>query len=253
MDRTKRFRPAPGGVSIGNVLVTAGTLGCLVYKKGQPFILSNNHVLAAVNKAEIGSPIVQPGVADGGTVENDELGKLYEFIPISLSEVSGCSFANAITSIMNCFARLFGRKTRLKAYIPGKPNTVDCAIASPNQEEDVLDRILEDESTLIKIEGEAEPEVGLAVKKNGRTTGTTRAVIAQVDAAVNVGMGEGRMALFADQFIVEKEGMCAGGDSGSLVLTENNKAVGLLFAGSDQTMVANRFSNIKKELGIELG
>ena len=46
--RTDRYRPAPGGVSIGHVDITAGTLGCLVQGKtsGETFILSNNHVLA---------------------------------------------------------------------------------------------------------------------------------------------------------------------------------------------------------------
>ncbi|MGH9194840.1 MAG: hypothetical protein ACRD1T_03765, partial [Acidimicrobiia bacterium] len=47
--RTGRYRPAPGGVSIGHRNVTAGTLGCLVQKNNQTFILSNNHVLANSN------------------------------------------------------------------------------------------------------------------------------------------------------------------------------------------------------------
>ena len=32
---TERFRPAPGGVSIGHRDITAGTLGCLVKRNGQ--------------------------------------------------------------------------------------------------------------------------------------------------------------------------------------------------------------------------
>ena len=57
---TDRFRPAPGGVSIGHVAITAGTLGCWVTKNGQKVILSNNHVLANSNDAEIGDAILQP-------------------------------------------------------------------------------------------------------------------------------------------------------------------------------------------------
>jgi len=34
-DPTERFRPAPGGVSIGHVNITAGTLGCLVKKNNK--------------------------------------------------------------------------------------------------------------------------------------------------------------------------------------------------------------------------
>jgi len=62
--RTDRWRPAPGGVSIGHQQVSAGTLGCLVKRDGQVYILSNNHVLADSNNASIGSNILQPGNSD---------------------------------------------------------------------------------------------------------------------------------------------------------------------------------------------
>jgi hypothetical protein len=65
-------------------------------------------------------------------------------------------------------------------------------------------------------------------------------------------MGDGRVALFTGQIIVEKEGMCAGGDSGSVVLTEDNRIVGLLFAGSDQAMIANPWGEVKSALGVEV-
>jgi hypothetical protein len=70
---TDRFRPAPGGVSVGHVAITAGTLGCWVTKNGQKVILSNNHVLANSNDAEIGDPILQPGPFDGGNFPQDTL------------------------------------------------------------------------------------------------------------------------------------------------------------------------------------
>jgi hypothetical protein len=60
--RTARWRPAPGGVSIGHIDVTAGTLGCLVERNGEVFILSNNHVLANANLGKVGDPIPQPSV-----------------------------------------------------------------------------------------------------------------------------------------------------------------------------------------------
>lgn len=252
VDRTKKFRPAPGGISVGHYKVTAGTLGCWIKKNGQWMLLSNNHVAAAVNEGKKGDPILQPGSADGGTVLTDEIAKLYEFIPISLTETSGCPFANAITSVTNFFARLFGRKTRLKAYVPGEPNKVDCAIATPNRDEDVLNAILEDDGALAKIEGEAEPEIGMGVKKSGRTTGTTHGEVSQVDVALIVNMGGGRSALFVEQFIIEKEKMSAGGDSGSAILTENNKMVGLLFAGSEKVTACCGWSNVKEALKIEV-
>src|SRR5256885_16595320 len=52
--RTARFRPAPGGVSIGHRAITAGTLGCVVRRQGQVFVLSNNHVLARSEERRVG-------------------------------------------------------------------------------------------------------------------------------------------------------------------------------------------------------
>lgn len=48
--------------------ITAGTLGAFVQPTGGGAVrlLSNNHVLAAVNHAAIGDVIVAPGPADGG-------------------------------------------------------------------------------------------------------------------------------------------------------------------------------------------
>src|SRR5256885_864294 len=67
--RTARFRPAPGGVSIGHRAITAGTLGCVVRRQGQVFVLSNNHVLANSNDAQRGDAILQPGPHDGRSEE----------------------------------------------------------------------------------------------------------------------------------------------------------------------------------------
>lgn len=61
-----RHRPAPGGVSVAHVKVTAGTLGSRAIGLAAPWnnrhlILSNNHVLANSNNASVGDSIVQPG------------------------------------------------------------------------------------------------------------------------------------------------------------------------------------------------
>jgi len=79
--RTDRWRPAPGGVSIGHYQITAGTLGCVVRDRnsGERLILSNNHVLANSNDASPGDPILQPGPADGGQAANDRIGQLERF------------------------------------------------------------------------------------------------------------------------------------------------------------------------------
>src|SRR3989442_13146898 len=85
MDRTKRIRPAPGGVSVGHFQVTAGTLGVLARRSGRPVILSNNHVLANQNAARVGDPILQPAPAHGGRPQ-DTIARLLKFVPTRFHE-----------------------------------------------------------------------------------------------------------------------------------------------------------------------
>ena len=76
--RTDHWRPAPGGVSIGHYLITAGTLGGLVKDAttGETLILSNNHVIANSNSAAKGDIIIQPGAYDGGSNPGDRIAEL---------------------------------------------------------------------------------------------------------------------------------------------------------------------------------
>jgi len=46
--------------------------------------------------------------------------------------------------------------------------------------------------------------------------------------------------------------MSQGGDSGSAILDNGNKLVGLLFAGSDNTTIINRMENVFSGLGLSL-
>src|SRR5213592_4033978 len=100
LERTKRIRPAPGGVSIGHVQITAGTLGLLARRHGRPVILSNNHVLANQNAGHVGDSILQPGPADGGRLQ-DTIARLVDFVPIQFKEPEPGPIARFL-------ARLFG-------------------------------------------------------------------------------------------------------------------------------------------------
>jgi hypothetical protein len=245
---TDRFRPAPGGVSIGHVAITAGTLGCWVTKNGQKVILSNNHVLANSNDAEIGDPILQPGPFDGGGFPQDHIANLTQFIPISFQgEPSECQFANAVIAVFNAGCRVINSNTRYKvAKVQAEDNRVDAAIAAPLDPSDVKDEIL----NIGPIQGTVQGELGMAVKKSGRTTGLTTGVILQVDVTANVQYGAGRTAVFTDQLMAGA--MSQGGDSGSAVLDDNNRLTGLLFAGSDTTTIINRIENVFGALGVSL-
>ncbi len=243
--RTDRWRPAPGGVSIGHIAITAGTLGCLVQKEGKRYILSNNHVMANSNDAEIGDPILQPGPTDGGSNPQDHIANLSDFVPIHFEGGNGdsiCSIASAVAAVLNGLAAGVGSRTRLRpkrmAGTRAEENKVDAAIAEPLDENDVKNEILE----IGKIMGVEEGTLGMDVKKSGRTTELTTGTITQIDVTVQVSYGSNKTATFVDQLMTGN--MSAGGDSGSAVLNNSNAIVGLLFAGSSSSTILNRIQNV---------
>lgn len=251
-DPKGRFRPAPGGVSLGHINITAGTLGCLVQKNGTTYILSNNHVMANSNDASIGDPILQPGPTDGGSYPEDHIADLSEFIEIYFDgdggSTSPCSIANATAGILNGLATILGSKTRLNPILPiqASKNKVDCAIAKPINDYDVKNEIL----NIGTISGVSEGTLGLSVQKSGRTTGYTTGTITQVDVTVQVSYGTNKVATFVDQLMTGY--MSAGGDSGSAVLNSQKEIVGLLYAGSSNSMVMNRIQNVFDALQVNI-
>ena len=234
-DPTQRMRPARPGISIGHYQITAGTLGCLVQRNGQVYILSNNHVLANSNAAQLGDAILQPGPHDGGTMA-DQIGTLEQFIPVGFTGGSGCL---PLASLM----RLFGA-ARPMVNEPGN-NTVDCAIAKPLSADLVNPDILN-----IGIPtGVGSATLGTPVQKSGRTTGLTTDQITQIDVTVSVNYG-GQLAIFRNQLMAGA--MSQGGDSGSAVLDMNKQVVGLLFAGSNTTTIMNPIQFVLDALQVQL-
>lgn len=246
--RTERHRPAPGGVSIGHRNVTAGTLGCLMRRDGQVVILSNNHVLANSNGAVRGDAILQPGPVDGGRFPDDHIAALEDFVPITFLEPpSECQFARGVIAVLNAGCQLIDSKTRYRTIsIQATENRVDAAIARPLDPTLVKKEILE----IGAISGLGTGSLGAAIKKSGRTTGLTAGEVMQVDVTVNVQYGPGQTAQFSDQLLAGP--MSQGGDSGSAVLDNNNRLIGLLFAGSDNSTIINRIEHVFSELGLTL-
>lgn len=246
--RTGRHRPAPGGVSIAHRAVTAGTLGCLVKRAGHVVILSNNHVLANGNDARPGDPILQPGPHDGGRFPDDHIADLEDFVPITFPGApSECGFARGLVAVLNAGCRWIRSATRYRVVsLQAGDNRVDAAIARPLGPDLVKGEILE----IGTIAGLGRGALGLAIKKSGRTTGLTTGQIMQVDVSVNVEYGAGRVAQFTDQLLAGP--MSQGGDSGSAVLDNDNRLVGLLFAGSENSTVINRIEHVFSALGLSL-
>lgn len=250
---TDKFRPAPGGVSIGHYQISAGTLGAIVRDRitGDRLILSNNHVLANSNDAQEGDPIIQPGGADGGTVANDLIARLERFCVIDFGTTpgSGCSFASAYAGIGNAIASLLGSSHRVSVFQanPQAVNLVDAAVARPVNDDDVLDEIL----NIGEISGTAEGVLGMAIRKSGRTTGFTTGNITTVEATVSVNYGTGKVATFENQLVAGP--MSEGGDSGSLIVAADSQtAVGLLFAGSTQSTIFSPIQAVLDCLNVDI-
>jgi len=246
---TDRWRPAPGGVSIGHKDITAGTLGCLVEKNGEIFILSNNHVLANSNDATIGDAILQPGPYDGGS-STDQIAVLHDYIPIQFEGVDlppNCDIASETVKFLNFCARLLGSKVRVKAYRPLEgPNVIDAAIAKPLSNTDVTSEI----NGIGRPTGSRTPALGDHITKSGRTTGVSSGTIDQVDVTVTVQYGTLKLAIFEDQFISTINS--DGGDSGSSILDDDRKIVGLLFAGGDGSTVMSSIDYALEGFGVQV-
>jgi len=242
----ERHRPAVPGISCGHVNVTAGTLGCLVRRGNQLFILSNSHVLADTGQGSRGDPILQPARYDGGTLD-DQIATLEEWVPLQTSVgKSDCTVANLAAALLNLMADATGSSTRLHAMRAQQvENKVDAAIARPLAPGLVSPEIL----GIGTPRGVRQGTLGMQVQKSGRTTGVTTGRINQVDVTVNVDY-LGQNVLFAGQFMAS--GMSSGGDSGSAVLDMDRYMVGLLFAGSDMATLINPIQFVLSALNVEM-
>jgi len=249
LSTTGRYRPAPGGVSIGHYKITAGTLGCVVrdFSTDEPLILSNNHVLANSNDGDVGDYILQPGPADNGRYPEDFIATLLDFVPI-IFETPACPFAESAAVVGNAVARVLGSSKRLRVTgskeDPFQYNLVDAAIAKPVHDDDVIHEIM----SIGLVNGVKEAELGMPLRKHGRTTDYNEDQVLIVGATIDVSYGAGKTARFEEQIVAGA--MSAGGDSGSLVLN-NNDAVGLLFAGSDTNTIMNSIGYVLSELNLK--
>jgi hypothetical protein len=200
----RKQRPLLIGCSVGHYKITAGTLGAFVVPRcgGPVAILSNNHVLANENDAEAGDAILQQAKDDGGKKSTHTVAKLGDFVKLKY------------------------RGT----------NYVDCAMATVKSSVKANHTKLTDLGTHKGV-GDLFVDEGHKVAKIGRTTGLTHGKVTAFEldnVVVEYDNGDCR---FDNQIEIEGTGnkpFSDGGDSGSLIVGEDLRAVGLLFAGSDQ-------------------
>ena len=215
LNRRERYRPFPAGVSTGNAMITAGTVGFPCTRDGQTFFLSNAHVLCENPTKDISdqeTDIYQPGPYDGGKAA-DNIGRLRYMVLVQ----------------------------------EGKTNYVDAAMCLLDNPLD-LHHHFADLGGLPK--GIVVPFVGMEVIKSGRTTEVTTGTVTDINVTLSINFGD-FTATFAQQCLATD--MSAGGDSGSAILERpTHKATGQLNAGSDQVTVFQPIQNILSPLRCEL-
>lgn len=223
VNRKARFaRPVPIGVSTGNQgECSAGTIGARVRSGTTTYALSNNHVYALENTAPLGSNVLQPGRYDLNCASgsNALLGKLSKFVRIAFSTTANNKVDAAIAAATT---GNLGKSTPSDGY--GTPSSSTVA-ASLNQ----------------------------AVRKYGRTTGLTSGSVVGLNATVKVGYSHGT-ARFVGQIVIRGNGQFSrSGDSGSLIVDGQRRAVGLLFAGSSNGYTfANKIGDVLSALNISI-
>ncbi len=226
VDPTTTFpRPVPIGVSTGHTDVTAGTIGARVTDGSRTFALSNNHIFAANNGGRVGDNLLQPGVVDGGRDPDDVFGTLYDYEPLKFCQTFRCEM-----------------------------NRIDAAIALTTPDD--LDTATPEGGYGSPRSWTDEAALGMSVQKYGRTTGHTVGQVTGINATIDVGYRTGK-ARFEDQIVISGAGFSAGGDSGSLVVTKglllaDRRPVGLLFAGTFSSTLANPIDLVLDRFGIEV-
>jgi endonuclease G, mitochondrial len=153
-ERKRRVDPMVPGISVGNVHITAGTLGCLVKEKagGKTRMLSNWHVLNGEG-GQLGDQIVQPGAFDDNRTADNVCGKLVRsFLGLAgdcaIASIDGRAAGDDILGLSTQVARLgdaqlddrvvkSGRTTAVTNGVVTRVHTITKMTYGPNHQENI--------------------------------------------------------------------------------------------------------------------
>ena len=213
--------------STHTITCCGGTLGSLVTRGGTQYILSNTHVLARSDIAQIGDPIIQPGLVDTATCT--------------------ASGARTVANLSAFYNLESGATPKIDAAIAQiVPGNVD---TSGN----ILYLGATADTNGVPVPGAPHAGSGVTatlampVAKSGRSTGLTCSTVVAVAVNVNAvqyqkgcGTGTTFTVNYTNQVDISGGSFSAEGDSGSLIVSQNSAdPVALLFAGSDTDVVGN--------------
>jgi hypothetical protein len=219
---------------LANGYCCGGTLGSLIQVNGVQYVMSNYHVFESDIVpggngiiATTGDPVVQPGLIDVNC---------------------NASAAQTVATLVKL------------SSLPG--SNVDVSIAQASAGMVRTDGAILEIGTLSSATVSA--FLNQAVKKSGRTTGLSRSHVSGLNATVSVTYdnecagGTAFTKTFTGQIIIanSRSSFLNSGDSGSLMVedvTTNPHAVGLLYAGSNTSAVANPIGQVLQFVGSKLG
>jgi len=209
-----RNDPIRLGCSVSPVTVAyAGTLGCFCRDNYSQAIgiLSNNHVLADLNRIPTYTDIMQQAVFDNGNPAQDVIARLSRYVHIQ--------FGGIPNMVDAAFAELISHGRREERQMIFDGVTVPTPVTGMNAGSKVS----------------AFP--GNPVMKTGRTTGHTKGRVRAINVnnlLVNTGIGIARFdgQISFDALPGSKSSFSQPGDSGSLIVDPQGQPMALLFAGS---------------------
>jgi hypothetical protein len=213
----------------GQIFCCSGTLGSLVQRGGQQFILSNNHVLDRSGKGSIGDAISQPGLVDANCNSSavETVANLSQAATLTSSNVDA-ALAVVVTGAVDPSGTILGLGTVSGGSIGDAPPASTTA----------------DPATVLAA--------GEPVAKSGRATGLTCSTLESISTSVLVdypaACGDSTSAFsvtFNNQVIVQGGAFSGAGDSGSLIVTADTaQPVALLYAGTSQSSAGNPIGDV---------
>lgn len=200
-----------GGVSVGHLNAkTSGTLGGVLRIGDQKYAVSTASVMAP-DGSKLGDRIVQPSIEDSPH-------RAYSL----------------------------GRLAVISKLAFGSINDLDAAIALVESEVPTTPRIKD----IGRPTDVAEPEIGMNVRKTGRTSGYTEGKVLCTDVRIKV-VKDRQQFVFQDQFIImnESDPFSEVGDEGAFVLDNNNELVGMVQLSFHGMAVCARGSVLMNRFG----
>jgi hypothetical protein len=221
-------------IDAGNTFCCSGTLGALLQRDSKLYILSTSHTLGRNNTAALGESVIQPGLvaASCDPTQTTVVASLSAFYDLKNGPQPrvDAAVAQVISGKVDTTGDILYLGDRLDSNgvpMPGPPSAGTGLVVTSDL-------------------------VGRGVAKSGSATGLTCSTIDSVGATVSIeyapncdGSGAPINVTYSGQVEIAGNGFSAGGDSGSIVVTQDTaEPVALLFASSDSSTLANPVSDV---------